>query len=41
MSWLCPFLLCEQDQMTSWKGLVFHSKVAMKGLGIGKKSPST
>ena len=27
----------EQDNMASQKGLVLHSKVAMKGLGIGQK----
>ena len=36
-SWLCPLLVCEQDKVDSWKGLVLHSKVAMKGLVIGKK----
>ena len=36
-SWLCPILVCEQDKVDSWKGLVLHSKVAMKGLVIGKK----
>ena len=33
-SWL---KVCEQDKEGTQKGLVLHSKVAMKGLGGGKK----
>ena len=36
-SWLSPFLAGEQDKEANKKGLVLHSKVAMKGFGIGKK----
>ena len=37
-TWLCPLVVCEQDKVASWcLGLVFHSEVAMKGLGGEKK----
>ena len=36
-SWFCPPLVCEQDKAAGQKGSVLHTKVAMKGLGRGKK----
>ena len=36
-SWFCPPLAYELDKTASYKGLVFHTKVAVKGLSGGKK----
>ena len=36
-SWLCPRLACEQNKAASQKGSVLHTKVAIEGLGRGKK----
>ena len=38
MSWLCPVLVCEQDNVASQKDSVLPSKVAMKKLGRAKKN---
>ena len=35
--WLCPLLVYQQDKVATSKGSVLHAKVAMKGLGRGKK----
>ena len=36
-SWLCPLLVHEQDKVVRQKGLVLHSKVAIKGFGRRNK----